>query len=80
VRLLADVGFTKRLLQAHNRVLAAAALLARAEAPDSPLQQHPLVSSTYSAKESSLKTWVNDSSRHGSLAVQTPLQPPDVPL
>jgi hypothetical protein len=44
VRLLADVGFTKRLLQAHNRVLAAAALLARAEAPASPLQQHPLVS------------------------------------
>jgi hypothetical protein len=45
-RLLADVGFTKRLLQAHNRVLATASLLARAEQPQAPLQQHPLVSSS----------------------------------
>ena len=60
VRLLADVGFTKRLLQAHNRALAAAALLARAEAPASPLQQHPLVSGSDSARGNNIETQVKD--------------------
>lgn len=60
VRLLADVGFTKRLLQAHNRVLAAAALLVRGEAPAAPVQQHPLVRNTVQLQLITCNTQVMD--------------------
>lgn len=48
-RLLADIAFGKRLLQAHSRALAIAVLMARLASPQTPPQKDPLAGHTMAA-------------------------------